>query len=70
MKKCEIKRIMFWLGIVVSIIQVCACIAMGFEIFIATHMNPDAIIIEGYIMGVCLIIEIVCGLYRAYSSKQ
>ncbi|MCM1046275.1 MAG: hypothetical protein NC417_12270 [Candidatus Gastranaerophilales bacterium] len=66
------KRIMFWLGVVASIIFACVCIAMGFEIFIATHMNPDAIIADGYIMGACLVVEIVCGLYRIYiySSKQ
>lgn len=63
------KRIMFWLAVVAVIIQACACIAMGFEIFIATHLNPDAIIIEAYIMGICLIVEIACALYRLYSSK-
>ncbi len=64
------KRIMYWLSVVAVIIQACACIAMGFEIFVATHLNPDIIIIEAYLMGVCLFVEIVCILYRVHSSKR
>ena len=64
------KRIMYWLAVVATIIQACACIAMEFEIFVATHLNPDAVIIEAYLMGVCLIVEIVCILYRVHSSKR
>ena len=63
------KRIMFWLSIIAVIIQIFSCISMGIEIFITPGFNSDAIIIEAYIMGVCLIVEIVCTLYRIYSSK-
>ncbi len=27
---------------------------------VAAYLNPDVIIIEAYLMGVCLIVEIVC----------
>lgn len=64
------KRITFWLAVAAVIIQACACIAMGFEIFTATHLNPDTVIIEAYIMGVCLIVEIACALYRIYAGRQ
>ncbi len=64
------KPIMYWLAVVAVIIQACACIAMGFEIFVATHLNSDVIIIEAYLIGVCLIVEIVCILYRVHSSKR
>jgi uncharacterized membrane protein len=63
------KRIMYWLAVVAVIIQACACIAMGFEIFVATHLNPDVIKIEAYLIGVCLIVEIICNFYRVHSSK-
>lgn len=63
------KRIMFWLSIITVIIQIFSCISMGVEIFITPGFNSDVIIIEAYIMGVCLIVESVCALYKIYSSK-
>lgn len=64
------KQIVSWLAVVALIIQVCACIAIGLEIFVATHLNPNIVIIEACFMGVGLIVEIVCVLYRAYLNRQ
>lgn len=42
-------------------------IVLGFEIH--TRMNPDYIIVEAYIIGICLVVNMVCAIYRFFSSK-
>ena len=62
------KKIIFWTNIVVLMIQFFAVVLLGFEIY--EHMNPDNIIIEAIIIGICLVINLICTFYKLYTDKK
>jgi membrane protein YdbS with pleckstrin-like domain len=62
------KRVMFWLQIIVLIIEVFAVTLLGFEVY--GHMNPDHIIAEAIVIGGCLVVNLVCVLYRLYKTRS
>jgi hypothetical protein len=64
------KKAAFVISIIALIIQVFTCIALGIEIFVVSAPNPDTMITEAIIMGICLVIEIICVFYRLYANKQ
>ena len=49
-------------------IQFFAVVLLGFEIY--EHMNPDNIIIEAIIIGICLVINLICTFYKLYTDKK
>lgn len=60
------KRVMLLIQYIVIAVALLAVIVLGFEIH--TRMNPDYIIVEAYIIGICLVVNMVCAIYR-FSSK-
>lgn len=62
------KKIVFWIQIVVLMVQIFAVVLLGFEVY--GHMNPDNIMIEAIIIGICLAINLICALYKLYTDKK
>lgn len=62
------KKAIFWVQIVVVMIQVFSVVLLGFEIY--GHMNPDNIMIEALIIGICLIVNMICAFYKLYTEKK
>lgn len=54
--------------IVVLIAEFFAVILLGFEIY--GHMNPDSIMIEAVIIGICLVINFICVFYKLYTERK
>ena len=62
------KKAIFWVQIVVLMIQFFCVVLLGLEIY--GHMNPDNITIEAVILGIGLIINMVCAFYKLYAEKE
>lgn len=61
------KKAVFWVQIVVLVITAFAVALLGFEVY--GHMNPDNIMIEAIVIGICLAVNIICTFYRLYTKK-
>ena len=62
------KKAVLWVQIAVLIIQVVCVVLLVFEIY--GHMNTNNIITEAVILGICLIVNIVCAVYRLCIEKK
>jgi len=62
------KKVVFWIQIVVLMVMFFATVLLGFEVY--GHMNPDPIMIEAIIIGICLAVNIICAFYRLYAEKS
>ncbi len=61
---------LFRLGSQVStLIALCACIWMGFEIF-GYHTDYDMVAVEATVVGVCLAVNLVCAVLRCCQEKK
>ena len=52
------KKAVFGIQILVLIIALFVVVLLGFEIY--GHRNPDNMIIEAIILGICLVVNIIC----------
>ena len=48
--------------------QVFVVVLLGFEIH--GHMDPDNMMIEAIMLGICLGINIICAFYKLYIDKK
>ncbi|MCI8601415.1 MAG: hypothetical protein HFE45_07460 [Oscillospiraceae bacterium] len=62
------KKAIFWIQILVIIVELFAVILLGLEIY--GQMNPDKMIIEAIVIGVCLAINIVCAFCKLHTDKK
>ena len=62
------KKAIRWIQILVIIVQLFVVVLLGFEVY--GKMNPDNMIIEAIIIGICLAANIICAFLRyAYDKK-
>jgi divalent metal cation (Fe/Co/Zn/Cd) transporter len=62
------KKAVFGIQILVLIIALFVVVLLGFEIY--GHRNPDNMIIEAIILGICLVVNIICAFYKLYIDKK
>ncbi|MDE7017721.1 MAG: hypothetical protein K2P65_09130 [Lachnospiraceae bacterium] len=62
------KKAVFWIQILVLIVEFFVVALLGFEVH--GHMDPDNMIIEAIILGICLGINIICVFYKLYIDKK
>ena len=62
------KKVVFWIQIIVLIVEFFAVVLLGFEVY--GHMNPDKITIEAITIGVCLAVNLICTFYKAVYRKS
>lgn len=51
------KKAVLWIQILVLIVEFFVVVLLGFEVH--GHMNPDNMIIEAVMLGICLTINII-----------
>lgn len=62
------KKVICLVQMIVLMIAVFAVALLGFEIY--GHMNPDNIMIEAIIIGICLVVNMICAFYKLYTEKK
>ncbi len=62
------KKAVFWIQILVLVIEFFVVVLLGFEIH--GHMDPDNMMIEAIMLGICLGINIICAFYKLYTDKK
>lgn len=62
------KKAIFWVPIAVLMIQFFCVALLGFEIY--GHMNPNNIMIEAIILGICLVANMIYAFYKLYTEKK
>lgn len=62
------KKLLSVVKIVVFIVPIFLVILLGLEIY--GDMNPDRIILEARLIGVCLIFELIYVFYKLYAEKR
>lgn len=62
------KKAVFWIQILVLIVEFFVVVLLGFEIY--GHMNPNNMMIEAIMLGICLGINIICVFYKLYIDKK
>ncbi len=62
------KKAIFWIQILILIIEFFVVVLLGFEI--QGHMDPDNMMIEAIVLGICLGINIICAFYKLYIDKK
>lgn len=62
------KKAVFWIQILVLIVELFTVFLLGFEIH--GHMNPDNIMIEAIVIGICIAINIVCSFYKLHIDSS
>lgn len=62
------KKLVFWIQTIVLMIQAISVILLGFEVH--GKMNTDNIIIEAYIIGICLLANVACTFYKLCIEKK
>lgn len=62
------KKAVFWIQILVLIVGLFVGVLLGFEVH--GHMDPDNMMIEAIMLGICLIINIICAFYKLYRKQR
>lgn len=62
------KRGIVFVQIAVLIIEMLAVVLLGLEVY--GHMNPDNIMLEAIIIGICLLVNLICVFYKLYTEKK
>ena len=62
------KKAVLWIQILVLIVEFFVVVLLGFEVH--GHMNPDNMIIDAVMLGICLTINIICTFYKLYIDRK
>lgn len=62
------KKAVFWIQILVLIVGLFVGVLLGFEVH--GHMDPDNMMIEAIMLGICLVINIICAFYKLYRKQR